>query len=126
MKDFKQIMLDEKIKVVQEIVINGQSVYGGKLKLSKGRRFTFIASIDDGRLEHVSVGLCTSRTETPTWEEMCEVKDLFWNSEEEVHQIHPKASQYLTGIIGPDGKRLENILHLYRPVKGWGNWGGGE
>lgn len=124
MKDFNQIMLDDKIQKAQKMIVNGLAMYAGILKLSKGRRFTFMASIDDGRLEHVSVSLCNSMTETPTWEEMCEVKEMFWNSEEEVHQIHPKASQYLTGITGPDGTKLENVLHLYRPVNDWGNWGG--
>jgi hypothetical protein len=42
--------------------------------------------------EHVSVS-CLHRT--PRWEEMCWVKDQFWEDEEVVHQIHPKHSQYV-------------------------------
>ena len=36
--------------------------------------------------EHVSVSL---PDRCPTWEEMCFIKDLFWNSDECVVQYHP-------------------------------------
>lgn len=42
--------------------------------------------------EHVSVSL---RDRCPTWEEMCKVKDLFWQEEEVVIQIHPAKSKHV-------------------------------
>src|SRR5689334_15979573 len=42
--------------------------------------------------EHVCV---TPENRTPTWEEMCFAKDLFWNEEECVVQYHPARSQYV-------------------------------
>lgn len=42
--------------------------------------------------EHVSVSL-SSRT--PTWEEMCFIKDLFWDEEDCVVQYHPPKSDYV-------------------------------
>lgn len=42
--------------------------------------------------EHVSVS-CPNRT--PTWKEMCWVKDQFWEEEEVVFQLHPRKSEYV-------------------------------
>ena len=42
--------------------------------------------------EHVSVSLIDR---CPTWEEMCFVKDLFWNDDELVVQFHPPKSDYI-------------------------------
>lgn len=69
---------------------------------------------DGNQWEHVSVKFCGMTNKTPSWEVMCQVKDLFWLPEEEVHQIHPKESEYLHGIGG-----IYDVLHLYRPVGGW-------
>lgn len=78
----------------------------------------FMCSIDEKpngqKWEHVSVSYYDSNKKTPTWAEMCAVKDIFWQDEEEVHQLHPKKSQYFHGYRG-----VENILHLWRPVNGW-------
>jgi hypothetical protein len=41
------------------------------------------------RWEHVSVSL-SSRC--PTWDEMCRVKELFWQDDETVVQLHPPKS----------------------------------
>ena len=42
--------------------------------------------------EHVSV---STERRTPTWSEMCFVKDLFWGEEEAVMQVHPPRSEYV-------------------------------
>jgi hypothetical protein len=42
--------------------------------------------------EHVSVSL---PDRTPTWEEMCRVKDLFWAPNEVVLQFHPAKHDYV-------------------------------
>lgn len=55
--------------------------------------------------EHVSVSL-SSRC--PTWEEMCAVKDIFWEPEDTVMQLHPPRSQYIN--CHP------HVLHLWRPA----------
>lgn len=44
--------------------------------------------------EHVSVSV-EGAERCPTWEEMCFVKDLFWDDEEAVIQFHPPKSQYV-------------------------------
>lgn len=67
-------------------------------------RLAVIAS-DGAGWEHVSVSL---RDRTPTWDEMCYVKDLFWSPDECVIQYHPPHEVY---------RNLHQYcLHLWRPV----------
>jgi len=54
--------------------------------------------------EHVSV----SKRRTPTWAEMCFVKDLFWEPEECVVQYHPSRSVHVN--LHP------HCLHMWRPL----------
>ena len=60
---------------------------------------------DGAGWEHVSVSL---PNRCPTWEEMCQVKDLFWDAEDCVVQFHPPRSQYVNNH--------EFCLHLWRPI----------
>lgn len=60
--------------------------------------------------EHVSVHAYRnggSQRRTPTWKEMAHVKDLCWDAEDVVMQLHPKKSEYVN--CHP------NVLHLWRP-----------
>ena len=54
--------------------------------------------------EHVSA---SHEHRTPTWDEMCQIKALFWEPEDAVVQYHPPASQYVN--FHP------YCLHLWRP-----------
>lgn len=56
--------------------------------------------------EHVSVS-CERRC--PNWQEMCFVKDLFWEAEEAVMQLHPPRSQWIN--------QHPYCLHLRRPTE---------
>ena len=57
--------------------------------------------------DHVSVSLWQDkRGKCPSWDEMCLIKDLFWEPEEEAIQIHPPASQHVSNHSG--------CLHLWR------------
>ena len=57
--------------------------------------------------DHVSVSLMTR---TPTWDEMCFVKELFFEDAECVVQFHPAKTDYVN--------LNENVLHLWRPADG--------
>lgn len=57
-----------------------------------------------GTWEHVSVSLANR---TPTWEEMCMVKRLFWDDSECVIEFHPPRSEYISVH--------DNCLHLWKP-----------
>lgn len=58
---------------------------------AKGDRLLVIAS-DGGGWEHVSV---SCRDSTPSWDDMCEVKSIFWDDDDTVVQFHPKKSEYV-------------------------------
>ena len=55
--------------------------------------------------EHVSV---STAIRCPTWAEMSFVKDLFWDEEDCVMQLHPPKSQYVNNH--------PYCLHLWRPT----------
>ena len=65
---------------------------------------------NEGGWEHVSVAPVRNDL-IPTWKDMCILKDVFWNDNEEVHQVHPKKSDYVNLV--------DNCLHLWRPIDGW-------
>lgn len=64
-----------------------------------------VIASDGGGWEHVSVSL---PDRTPTWEEMCHVKQLFWHDGEVVIQYHPSKDDYVNCH--------QYCLHLWRPT----------
>lgn len=58
------------------------------------------------RWQHVSVSFGPSSKHCPSWELMCRIKDLFWEPEDAVIQIHPPKSAYVNNHPG--------CLHLWR------------
>ncbi len=54
--------------------------------------------------EHVSISSVTG-DKLPTWDEMCDLKETFWEDEEECIQIHPKKSEYVN--------LKSNCLHIW-------------
>jgi len=70
----------------------------------------WIIASDGAGWEHVSLHTETvaGETVTPTWDEMCFVKDTFWQEEDCVVQFHPPKSEYVN--MHP------HVLHLWRPA----------
>ena len=64
-----------------------------------------VIASDGAGWEHVSASL---KVRTPTWTEMCFLKDLFWGEEETVLQLHPPRSRYVNNH--------PYCLHLWKPV----------
>jgi len=65
---------------------------------------SFIASWGGG-WDHVSVSPLKPN-KVPTWNQMCIIKDIFFNDTEAVIQIHPPKDQYVNN--------RKNCLHLWR------------
>lgn len=77
------------------------------IPVTKKKKYQVVAS-DGLDWEHVSVVIIDGkRSRTPTWEEMCRVKDWFWDPEDCVMQLHPPKSDYVNNH--------PNCLHLWRP-----------
>ena len=69
-----------------------------------------IAAIGEG-FEHVSVSLGNKKggiNRCPTWNEMCEIKDLFWDEDDCVMQLHPPQEDWISNH--------DYCLHLWRPI----------
>ncbi|MCR9296601.1 MAG: hypothetical protein NXI32_28145 [bacterium] len=56
--------------------------------------------------EHVSVSVYRKR-QTPTWSQMCQIKNLFWGKDETVIQFHPPEVNYVSFH--------DFCLHLWKP-----------
>jgi hypothetical protein len=64
--------------------------------------------------EHVSchvkydTGKSGIKERTPSWDEMCLIKELFFDPEERVMQFHPPAAEYVNNHT--------SVLHLWKPI----------
>ncbi len=74
------------------------------IPLKHQQKLRVIAS-DGMGWEHVSV---SRKDRCPTWDEMCQVKALFWEPQDCVIQFHPPASEYVN--LHPF------CLHLWREI----------
>lgn len=77
----------------------------GSIRISSKVKLNVVCGMDEGGFEHVSVS-SFNRGYMPSWDDMCKVKDIFWDEEEECYQIHPKRSQYVNIAT--------NCLHIWR------------
>ncbi len=68
------------------------------------KNLNFIFSYQLG-WEHLSVSM---PSRTPNWEQMCRMKDIFWNEDETCVEYHPAKSQYINNH--------KHCLHIWRPV----------
>lgn len=70
--------------------------------------FLCIASDGEG-WEHVSVSVVhPEMSRTPSWEEMCAIKDIFWEPQDCVVQYHPPKDKYVN--------QHPFCLHLWRKI----------
>lgn len=63
-----------------------------------------VVASDGAGWDHVSV---SRHNRPPNWAEMCRVKDVFFDPEEVVMQLHPRKSEYVNNH--------PHCLHLWRP-----------
>lgn len=93
--------------------------YGSDERYGNNGQF-YIPLVDSGMIalclasdgmgwEHVSVCVYEDNEPVvPTWEEMCHIKDIFWDEDDCVLQYHPPKSDYINNH--------ECVLHLWRPI----------
>lgn len=68
------------------------------------KRLNFIFSYQMG-WEHLSVSM---PNRTPTWEQMCMMKDIFWNKNEACVEYHPPEEDYVN--------MHKHCLHIWKPT----------
>ena len=98
----------EELKQTPNLLIIRTGLDGGIGEIFKiGKRYGSVIWSFGGGWEHVSV--CPYKhSHTPTWDEMCSLKDMFFRDDEVVVQYHPAKSEYVNN--------MPNCLHLWRPI----------
>lgn len=76
---------------------------------TRNNRLLRVIASDGFDWEHVSIsaGKGKSHILMPYWDEMCYIKDLFWDDTDTVIQYHPRKEDYVN---------FADCLHLWRPV----------
>ena len=100
MKAFDEIRGDRRFQSLQ----TGEDGGNGFVTI-RGKIFTVVYS-DGGGWDHVSVSF---RNRCPSWDEMCEIKDMFFRPDECCIEYHPAEKDYVN--VHP------YCLHIWRPQK---------
>lgn len=106
MKDIQTILQDKRIdKILRNV--NNEKVIQLKLMLNtqydKQSCVKFTRALD---WEHLSVSFDDM---LPDWNYMQEMKEMFWNDDEECFQLHPKKENYINNH--------EYCLHIWKSLK---------
>lgn len=79
--------------------------YNGMFEIKvQGEKWRLVVS-NGGEWEHVSV---SHKHKTPSWKVMNTIKDLIFEEDEVVMQLHPPKSEYVNNH--------DRCLHLWRPI----------
>jgi hypothetical protein len=99
---------------IEDIINNHRYIYSDGLEIGKdGLRgymtvnnmdMTFVASFGGG-WDHISVSPLR-KDKIPSWDMMCKVKEIFFEDNEAVIQIHPPKDEYVNN--------MPNCFHLWR------------
>lgn len=108
----------EEIKKTSGLVIKKEGIDGlagtvfpieyrkGKVKVNQNideaLHFIFSKGLE---WEHLSV---STPVKTPTWEQMCKMKEIFWGDDEVCMELHPKKEEYVN--MHP------YCLHIWKPI----------
>lgn len=99
---------NEELRKTPNLLISRTGIDGGMGVLYRAsREYGSVIWSNGGGWEHVSVSPF-KKSHTPTWEEMCNLKDMFFHDDEVVVQYHPAKSEYVNN--------MPNCLHLWRPI----------
>lgn len=100
---------NEELRSTANLLIVRTAADGGMGEIFKlGKRYGSVIWSNGGGWEHVSV--CPyKRSYTPSWDDMCALKDMFFHEDETVVQHHPAKSEYVNN--------MPNCLHLWRPTE---------
>lgn len=98
----------EKILKTRNLTIKGRAgdnaIGGSWYDSISGKTLNFIFSNQLG-WEHLSVSM---PSRTPSWDQMCRMKDIFWDKDECCVQYHPKEEDYVNNH--------PHCLHIWKPV----------
>ena len=98
----------EEIKKTRNLFIEAETekdgMGGHNTDTRNNKRLNFIFSYQLG-WQHLSVSM---PSKTPTWDQMCMMKDIFWNKDEVCIEYHPREEDYVNNH--------PHCLHIWRPT----------
>ena len=99
----------EEIKSTPNLVIKAEAdndgIGGYYYDRFNNKKLNFIFSCQMG-WEHLSVSM---PSKTPSWEQMCMMKDIFWGEDECCVEYHPRKEDYVNNH--------EHCLHIWKPTE---------
>lgn len=105
MKNLEEIKQNRYIEIKRE----GRDGIGGVIYDKNTRvKLNFIMSWGTG-WEHCSVSITDRYKRTPSWEQMCFIKNSFWNEDECCVEYHPAKKDYVNNH--------EYCLHIWKPTE---------
>lgn len=126
MKTLEEIKASGDVFNLMNTEVMGIQMIAGQI-YDRETQIFFTLGFDEDGWEHAAIHVGRGR-KTPSWEIMCKAKRVFWRDDEDVVQIHPKASEYFHGFSGMNrdtgtiggGARISKmeVLHLWRPKNG--------
>ena len=104
MKSLEEIKQNKYIEIIKE----GRDGIGGVIYDKNTRvKLNFILSWG-ASWEHCSVSITDRYKRCPSWEQMCFIKDSFWNDDECCVEYHPAKKDYVNNH--------EYCLHIWKPI----------
>lgn len=100
----KPVKTNNNLRVKEQGIDGGYGIIHLPRNNKKGYTTATIIWSWGGGWDHVSVRPFSGST--PTWSDMCFVKDMFFEEEDCVVQYHPPKSEYVNNV--------DNCLHLWR------------
>lgn len=105
MKNLKRLYKDLEERTDFRIIKTSFDGGAGVFTSGTMRKMIVIWSFGGG-WEHVSID---GKKRTPDWEEMCKLKDMFFEDNECCVQYHPPKSEYVNDI--------PHCLHIWKPIE---------
>ena len=104
MKSIQEIIKTPRLQIVT-VGEDGGMAYAHLISSKKSTPAAVVFSWGGG-WDHVSASF---RNRTPTWDEMCEIKRMFFYPEEACVEYHPAESEYVNN--------MPYCLHIWRPQR---------
>ena len=98
----------EEIKQCKRLLVGHAGLDGGYGEISIGGWIGSVIWSTGGGWEHVSVSPYKHRI-TPSWDDMCKLKEIFFGDDEWAVEYHPPKSEYVNN--------MPNCLHIWKPTK---------
>ena len=97
----------QEIKNSGKVLVGSIAADGGRGEIHLNKWTGSVIWSYGGGWEHVSVSPYKKHI-TPSWDDMCKIKDIFFKEDECVVQYHPAKTEYVN--------LQQNCLHLWRPI----------